>query len=134
MTPAGPILLIDDEPAVAQALALVLNVLQFEVTAETSPRRALELLASTHPACVLCDLKMPELTGLDVLRELRRIRADLPFVLMSAHATRADIERASAEGANAFLPKPFTPTELLRVLTELKIPKSKAPSVEVDRS
>ena len=62
---------------------------------------------------------MPELTGLDVLRELRRFNLSIPFILMSGHAVGTDAEIALQMGATAFLSKPFSPGELEEVLSKL---------------
>jgi len=111
------ILLIDDEPGVLHALKLLLGAVGFEVTDFSVPKHAVEYLeGGGHCDLILCDLKMPGMSGLTVLGETQRIVPNTPFVLMSGHAGPVEIEQAKTEGASAFIAKPFTPDELMRTL------------------
>lgn len=114
------IVLIDDEPSVVFALKLLLQALGYKVQDFSSPVEAIERLRGSSPADVcLCDLKMPVMNGLNVLEAAKKIRPDMPFVLMSAHATGEEIEHALSLGASGFLSKPFTPEELKELLSDL---------------
>ena len=68
---------------------------------------------------VLSDLRMPGLSGEDVLRHVRAEFAELPVLIMSGHATDGDISRLKTLGLNAFLPKPFTPAQLSAAMATL---------------
>ncbi|MBX7143794.1 MAG: response regulator [Oligoflexia bacterium] len=114
------IVLIDDEPSVVFALKLLLQALGYKVQDFSNPQAAVEWFKDNIPADVcLCDLKMPGLNGLQVLDATKRLRPELPFVLMSAHATGEEIEQALSLGASGFLSKPFTPEELQQLLADL---------------
>jgi CheY-like chemotaxis protein len=114
------ILLVDDEPSVVFALKLLLQALGYQVEAFNTPSEAVIALESQAPFdLVLCDLKMPVLNGLGVLKACRAARPELPFVLMSAHASSEEIEQAYSLGATGFLPKPFTPEELKQLIEKL---------------
>jgi CheY-like chemotaxis protein len=114
------ILLLDDEPGVVFALKLLLGALKFEVTETNQPERAVELLATeAHFDLFLCDLKMPRMNGMAVLAETRRLRPNLPFLLMSAHATTVEVAEAKQRGASGFIAKPFSPEELESALSAL---------------
>lgn len=115
------ILLIDDDPNVLFALKLVLEALGYQVSAHTSPREALGKLASSAVTdLVLCDLKMPEMSGLQVLTQVRAQGIETPFVLMSGHATAAEVKEFQAKGGDDFLGKPFTPDQFRQTLARVK--------------
>ena len=107
------IVLIDDEPSVLLALKLLLGALGFQVREFSKPREAVSYLEEGG-ACdyILSDLRMPELDGIGVLQETRKTRPELPFILISGHATAEDIKRAHSLGASGFIGKPFTPDQL----------------------
>ena len=116
------ILLLDDEPSVLFALKLLLQALGFRVTDFSDPPLALEYLtqqSSRELDLILSDLRMPGMSGIEVLKQAHLIRPELPFILMSAHAHQEDVERATALGAAGFLAKPFSPDQLLGAVREL---------------
>lgn len=125
---AGPrkfkILLIDDEKSVLFALKLLLEALGFDVIDFNAADEALVFL-TTAPECDLCicDLKMPKMSGLQVLEQARQLSPHIPFVLMSAHANQEEVGRAKSLGAHGFLAKPFTPEQLKAVVAEIEAKK-----------
>lgn len=124
------ILLIDDEPSVLLALKLLLQAIGFTVTDRNDPTLGVELLQQVDSFdLVICDLKMPKLDGLAVLRETMRARPRTPFILMSAHATSTDVEKARALGATGFLAKPFSPEDLRALIGRFSPSKTRG-SVE----
>ncbi|MCB0338799.1 MAG: response regulator [Bdellovibrionales bacterium] len=112
------VLMIDDEPSVLFALKLLMEALGYEVTTADSGADGLEILSTATESFdyVLCDLKMPNLNGLEVLSRVREISPSTPFVLMSAHATQGEIQQAQALGISGFLGKPFTPDEIKKLI------------------
>ena len=62
---------------------------------------------------ILCDRMMPEMSGVETLAEVRRRRADVPFVFLTAKAQQDEIEEGLRLGASRYLTKPFEPAELL---------------------
>jgi signal transduction histidine kinase len=113
--PAGPtgqlphLLVIDDEPFLAQLGASILHRLGYRATAFTDPHQALAALRSAPEqfAGVVTDLRMPKLKGLDLAQMMRAIRPDLPVVLTSGHPGSLDEERARELGFHEVLEKPF---------------------------
>lgn len=85
-------------------------------------RQGLEMALSERPDLMLLDLKIPELSGLEVLRTLREKQADTPVILMTAYGTEEDIITAFRLGAKDYLSKPFRIEEMLaaveRVLSD----------------
>jgi CheY-like chemotaxis protein len=119
-TPPGSILVVEDDEAdlflLRRALtdAGVSNPLRIAhdgkecVDFLASLRPPAEMAAASAPRLVLLDLKMPRLSGIDVLRWLRDqpVLRSIPVVVLSSSANQRDIEQAYALGANAFVPKP----------------------------
>lgn len=118
------ILLVDDEPSVVHALCLLLEALGFTVSAHVSGKDALDDLRERGEQndgfdLMLCDLRMPEMDGIEVLRATRELQPTLPVILMSAHASDEDVQQATALGISGFLNKPFTPDQLLDLVASL---------------
>jgi CheY-like chemotaxis protein len=114
------LLLIDDDPGVLRALSLLLQAFGYTVEAFSSALEAFEYLRKPNRIeVVLSDLRMPGLSGEDVLRHVRAEFAELPVLIMSGHATDGDISRLKTIGVNAFIPKPFTPAQLSAAMATL---------------
>ena len=109
-------LVVDDEPVVADAIRLVLGHEGFSVTAVADAESALAHAVLDRCQLVICDLMLPGLSGLDALREMRARRPGLPIVIITGYATPAQEESVLAAGATAFLPKPFDDSELLTLM------------------
>ncbi len=112
------VILIDDEAGVVLALKLLLQTLGYKVEAFTEPQKALDFLAGADSdfgnSFVLSDLRMPVLSGFDVLQTCRDKYPALPVVIMSGHAEEDEISKAMSLGAKSFLSKPFTPQDLVK--------------------
>ena len=107
------ILLVDDEPSVLFALKLLMEAVGYRVKDFCSAADALAYLKDdSESELFICDLRMPKMNGLAVLQEAKRLKPELPFVLMSAHANSEEQERARALGGEGFLAKPFMPDQL----------------------
>jgi EAL domain-containing protein (putative c-di-GMP-specific phosphodiesterase class I)/ActR/RegA family two-component response regulator len=113
--PAGArrVLIIDDEPAVLRVIGLLLERNGFAVASASNARDGLSLLAEKGFDVVLSDIIMPELSGLDFLRELRQHDLDVPVILMTAGATLDSALDAIEYGASQYLLKPVEPDALI---------------------
>jgi EAL domain-containing protein (putative c-di-GMP-specific phosphodiesterase class I)/CheY-like chemotaxis protein len=113
--PAGArrVLIIDDEPAVLRVIGLLLERNGFSVASASNAREGLSLLAEKGFDVVLSDIIMPELSGLDFLRELRQHDLDVPVILMTAGATLDSALDAIEYGASQYLLKPVEPDALI---------------------
>ncbi|MFK0312174.1 response regulator transcription factor [Pseudomonas sp. NPDC090233] len=110
--------IVDDDASVRKSLANLLRSAGFVTLLFASGE---ELLASDQAptaGCVLLDLKMPGLTGLDVQRELARLGWRLPVICMSAHWDDLAVAASLRQGAVACLGKPFSEEALLKVVEE----------------
>src|ERR1039457_5126211 len=98
-TGARRVLIMDDEPAVLRVIRLLLERHGFSVARATNAREGLSLLAASGFDVVLSDIIMPELSGLDFLRELRQHDLDVPVILMTPGAPLAPALGAGGCGA-----------------------------------
>jgi DNA-binding response OmpR family regulator len=111
------VLVVDDEPDIALICKLALSLAGFDVEECGSGTAALEYLDAKTPDVVLLDLRLPDLSGWEVLDRLReKGRLDqLRVILFSAHASAA--QSAVEAGCVSFISKPFTPDELVAHVT-----------------
>lgn len=107
MTDEPKILVVDDEEGLRMTLAANLELEGFEVVEAESAERALEILAKEDFDLVLSDIRMPGRSGIDLVRELRNIRADLPVILMTAFTAEDGLDEATRNGVFTVLTKPF---------------------------
>jgi two-component system, NtrC family, response regulator AtoC len=110
------ILVVDDEESLRHMLQLFLSREGFEVVSAASATQALAELETRPYDCVICDVRMPGTSGLDLLDELRR-RGPLPtIIMMSAYGSNDLALQAMKRGAYDYVGKPFKPDEVLLVL------------------
>ncbi len=114
------ILIVDDDEALRESLALVLSAEEHEVQAAADGAAALALLEKGPVDVVLCDLKMPGIDGLDLLPQLARRLPDATLILMSAHGGPDLAVEAIRRGAYDYLSKPFTPSEVLLTIRKAR--------------
>lgn len=107
---------IDDEDAVRRSMQLMLRVLGYEVQTFESGVAFLASETELASGCVLLDLRMPEVDGLEVQRRLRANGADHSVIVMSGHGDLGIAVTAMEQGAIAFLEKPFSRAALHEVL------------------
>ena len=107
------VLVIDDEPVVREAVRRVLEANGLRVATADDAASGLGHPALRTCRLVLCDLMLPDRSGLDVLHEICDRRPDVPVVLITGYATPDHAARARDAGAAAFLAKPFEARELL---------------------
>lgn len=116
------VLVVDDEPVVRGAVRLVLEPEGFRVADAADAGSALAHPALAHCRLVLCDMMLPGADGVEVVREMRRRRGELPIVLITGYATAEHAARAIAAGASGFLAKPFDDVELLDLVRQMLSP------------
>ena len=113
------IMIVDDEPEVAEVLAKSLNRQGHQTTVVHSGAEALQLLRGTSPDALFLDVSMPGLNGLDVMAEVRRLRPTLAVVIITGHATADEIEDVKRLGAVDVIQKPSALTHYHRALERL---------------
>jgi len=112
----GTVFLIDDDPGVRDSLALLLSLKGLSTQLFASAESFLETYQPDQAGCVLTDLRMPGMTGLELQAALRARRLDLPVVVLTAHGDVATARAALKNGAFDFLEKPIDDATLLDVL------------------
>jgi FixJ family two-component response regulator len=107
---------IDDDLSIRCAVARLLRSHDQEVRTYSSAREFLSQQLDFRPACIVLDLQMPEMSGLDLQEVLRRGHESLSIVFISGHADIPDSVRAMKAGAVDFLTKPFDENQLLAAI------------------
>lgn len=117
----GSVLVVDDEPQVAWVLRFSLEHEGYRTYTASNGLEALEELERHHPKVMVLDLMMPEMDGWAVLKEMNKLPVgERPrVVIVSALTGPDDKTKATALGADAFVPKPFDVEELIGVLDGL---------------
>src|SRR3954452_2749393 len=118
--PTGPILVVDDDPEIVALVRTYLERERYPVVTAGDGRTALRLIEDVSPRLVVLDLMIPEVDGLAVIRRAREL-GDVPILVLSARGAVGDRIVGLSEGAGDYLPKPFSPAELVvRVRTILR--------------
>jgi DNA-binding NtrC family response regulator len=112
----GSVAVVDDEENMCKILSRVLNLEGYHVTTFTDPRRALDYVLQYNPDIVLTDMKMPELSGLDVLRQVLKHDPNIVVIMITAFGTIEGAIEAMKAGAFHYVTKPFNTDELLATL------------------
>ncbi len=117
----GTILVVDDEPAIRHAARLLLEGMGFSVATACDGLEAINMF-KIRPAefsAVLLDLSMPQMTGAQVLRELRTVRPDIPILLSSGYTEEEAVLQFQENGTAGFLQKPYRGSQLRAKLQEV---------------
>jgi FixJ family two-component response regulator len=112
----GTVFLIDDDPGVRDSLALLLSLKGLRTQPFATAESFIETYRPDWPGCVLTDLRMPGMTGLELQAVLRERQVDVPVVVLTAHGDVATARAALKNGAFDFLEKPVDDAMLLDVL------------------
>ena len=113
MARRGRILVVDDDPGLLRLLSIRLRAEQYEVEAVESAAEALAALPRFRPDLVITDLRMENMDGIELLKEIQRQRPGLRVLLLTAHGTIPDAVEATQSGAFGFLTKPIDKQQLL---------------------
>jgi DNA-binding response OmpR family regulator len=127
------ILVIEDEETVRENILELLDAEGFEALSAENGRIGLDLAQQQLPDLILCDVRMPELDGYGVLTALRSEAetAMIPFMFLTAKAAKTDLSYGLELGANAYITKPFTLTELLDAIAAQIEKTQQSPKNEV---
>jgi two-component system response regulator FixJ len=116
--PARVVLVVEDYESMRDAVGRLLNASGYECTAFATAEALLEHGPGRGAVCVVSDLKMPGMSGLELISELRRRGGYPPVVLMSAHDAPGVREEAMRRGAAGYLVKPFQATALMTAIED----------------
>ena len=109
------ILVVDDEASIRDLLSKTLALADYDVDVATDGRSAVERLRMLAYDLLITDLKMPGIDGLGVIREARRLKADLPVIIITGFSTEASAIEAANLGVAGYLTKPFRVPRVLAV-------------------
>lgn len=121
-------LVIDDEQIVLDSVKKILSQENFHVDVTQSSRDGLDRALKEHYDIVLTDIRMPEIGGMRVLRDIKHAKPSLPVVMITGYATVKSAVQSMKLGATNYLEKPFTPKELKQAVDQaLDIAKTQLP-------
>jgi DNA-binding NtrC family response regulator len=121
-------LVIDDEQVVLDSVTKILTDENYEVDVSLSGREGLERAIGRDYDIVLTDIRMPDIGGMRVLRDIKRAKPSLPVVMITGYASIESSVQAMKLGAADYIEKPFTPDQLLKaVASALDIAATQVP-------
>ena len=133
MTIRDKILIVEDEQSIARFISAILNANGYETLLARTGSEAVSIISSNCPDLVILDLGLPDMDGIDILKDLRSW-SSLPVVVVSARSHERDKVEALDMGADDYLTKPFGTDELLaRVRTAIRHTRTVSGSDEVAR-
>ena len=110
------ILVIDDEPCVGDALSIILGDLGYRVFVARNGRDGIELARSMKCSVAITDLRLPDMSGLEVLRHIKSNDSACPVIIITAHSTPEVILESKELGAVDVLAKPFFPSDVVNLI------------------
>ncbi len=114
------LLVVDDEPIVGQSCKRIFNRAGYQVEACTDSREGLNrVIEQNNYSLILVDMKMPGMDGLEFITELRKTHPDLPVMIITGYASVPSATAAMRLGASDYLPKPFTPDEIIKAVERI---------------
>jgi two-component system, LuxR family, response regulator FixJ len=116
MPPEGCIYIIDDDDAARESLAFLIRSAGLAVQTYSDPRAFLDDVALVRSGCIITDVRMPHMDGIELLRRLRKCAVMLPVIVVTGHGDIPLAVEAIRSGAIDFLEKPFDGNALLDVV------------------
>jgi FixJ family two-component response regulator len=113
------VLVVEDDDGMREAIENLLGVAGFSTLLYESAESMLAEDACEHPLCVISDLNLPAMSGLDLLTELQRRSRHVPFIIITAYDSESTRQEAARRGAIAYLPKPFPSIALLTAIESI---------------
>ncbi|MFA5113786.1 MAG: response regulator [Candidatus Margulisiibacteriota bacterium] len=110
------IMVIDDEPSVLESFKMILKIKDYDVATFPDGPTALAQLQKGQYDVVFCDLKLPGMDGLEVLKKVKEIDQDVEFIIVTAYATESSHANAITLGALEYLRKPFLMEEIYELV------------------
>ena len=117
----GKIIVLEDEPEILDNLILMLEFAEHDVYGALNGKDGLSLIREHKPDVIVSDVIMPDMTGYDVIREVKKDNSleHCKVLFVSARTMEEDIQRGLNEGADAYITKPFTVDELIKMVERL---------------
>ena len=128
MYPNSRILVVDDEPVVCRSCEKILSEDGYEVSTAFTGREGLEKVRQEHFDVAITDMKIPDISGMEVLECIRGEQPGMPVVMITGYASVDTAVRAMKLGAFDYIPKPFAPEELSAIIEKALESRKEAPS------
>ena len=114
------VLVIEDEEILRESILNILETNGFNAIGAADGRSGLQLAKEVVPDLILCDVRMPELDGYEVLKALRQdpIAAEIPLLFLTAENIQRVVRQGEQLGANGYLAKPFSTAQLLKAIDQ----------------
>jgi CheY-like chemotaxis protein len=118
---SNQILVVDDDPVIHRLLQHHLQRAGYQMLSATNGREAFDIASREHPGLIVMDVMMPEVNGLDALRELKKADAtkDIPVIVITANSHAIVSKESGLAGGAVFMTKPFSPAQLLNEVRRL---------------
>jgi DNA-binding response OmpR family regulator len=115
------VLIVDDEPSIIVPLQFLMEQNGYETSVAFSGEEAMETVAETHPNLILLDIMLPIIDGFEVCQRVRENPEwnDIRIILLTAMGSEANIAKGLALGADAYITKPFSNSEVIAKVKEL---------------
>ncbi len=113
----GSILIVDDEVGPRESLRMILKPI-YEIYTATNGDEALQVIQNENIDLVTLDLRMPGLSGIDVLREIKKIRGDVEVIVITGYGTLTNAQEAIRYGAGDFISKPFNVADIIAIISK----------------
>ena len=115
---AKPIVLIcDDEEGIRESFKLILSDL-YDLHIAENGLRAMEILKTLSPAAMLLDIKMPKLNGMETLKQIKKLKPNLPVIIVTGYQSVELAQEALKNGASDYIPKPFDSKQILKAVAQ----------------
>ena len=112
------ILIVDDELAVRESLRILLKP-YYEIYTASDGETALNIIKERKIHLITLDLNMPKLSGIETLREIRKIDGEVPVMIITGYGTQKDEREALLHGVKHFIAKPFNTNRIIAVINEI---------------
>ena len=113
------ILVVDDEPDIVKLLEIQLKNCGYDVISAVNAKEALSRIEDGAPDLMILDLMLPDFSGEEVCREVRKNENNIPIIMLTAKGEDVDRIVGKVVGANFYLTKPFNPHDLLKKIYKL---------------
>ncbi|MGB4520640.1 MAG: response regulator, partial [Candidatus Omnitrophota bacterium] len=113
------ILIVDDEPLVRRSLSELLALSGYVVSSAGDGKEALEMLKTYHADVVITDIKMPQMDGIQLLKQIKNTSSDTPVILMTSYGSIENAVEAMKDGAYDYVTKPIVDDEIKIMIERL---------------
>ena len=118
------ILIVDDDAIVVHSCRRILETEGMEIQTADNVEAGLSVLAAENVDLMLTDIKMPGQDGFEMIKRAKKIRPEMPILMMTGYLTAETIEVGRRAGADNCIAKPFTPEELIQAVQKIRLPRN----------